>query len=176
MIFISISFQCVRYCPTPSDILSILDRNNTEARRKHLQCGRLGQLLFDHRSNESVKLYRVGMKDEETDEKSMFDTQLNEWVNFDEDIVPWTYTMVPRPTSVALELDYFIRSAPLVKHKYIWARDNLTSEEFGKLRSHTNTSMLGRFITFVNMPDIRYPARMENGILVKNQNDTFSFM
>lgn len=87
----------------------------------------------------------------------MYDNIFNEWVPFDPNNVPWTYSYAPRPRSTLMELDYFLRSVGLIKHKYIWVdhpERGIHREIFAMIASRTNKEFLGRFTVTVAMPPL----------------------
>lgn len=133
----------------------------------------MGQLLYDHEAAESMMRRTVVSLDTSTGKEIMFDRQNNSWVEYDEDIVPWTYSMAPAPRSVAQELDYFLRSAALVKHKFIWAPQDMkiSHDAFEKLKSERNSRMFGRYANIIESPDVSKPAALVNNFLVVDSND-----
>lgn len=148
-----------------------MNLDSSEARRQHLRFGKLGDLLFDRDEEESELLFDLGTRDRVTREKMMFDRRNNEWVPYDSGRVPYTYSLAPAPQTVAEELDYFVRSAPLIKHKFIWAKDQLSFDQFAKLNSRRNAEMIGRFTIVPELPSVDNLGRMVKGFLEQNQDD-----
>lgn len=170
--------QHPHYRPNVSAIMNIDDVNG---RREHVEKGRLGDLLFDPNSSESVRRYMLASFDPNTDEPRMFDKKHGVWIPYDPWRVPKTYSMVPAPQDVVTELDLFIRSVPLVNHKYIWAPDTgkIPANIFGKLKSNTNQTMIGRFTIAPEMPSIDHLdklARMTGGFIEQDQASFIRFV
>lgn len=87
----------------------------------------------------------------------MFDRRFGAWIPFNDEIVPWTYTLAPKPKNRFDELDYFIRGGGLIKHKFIWlpeSTNTLTFEQFEKLKSNRNMKMHGRYTMTPHIPMI----------------------
>lgn len=146
-----------------------------KACEEHVRRGKLGDLIFDPESPVSVQLYpQIVGKD--ADGYKMFDRNVMEWVEYDRTIVPWTYSYAPKPTNVMLELDYFLRSAPLVNHKYIWVdrpdERGIDRNIFAMVNSITNYEFFGRFSVAPFMPPISTIATMTpNGFIEQNQSE-----
>lgn len=145
-----------------------------KACEEYVRRGKLGDLIFDPESPVSVQLYpQIVGKD--GDGYKMFDNKVMEWVKYDKSIVPWTYSDAPKPTNVLLELDYFLRSAPLVKHKYIWvdhSDEGINRNIFEMVNSNTNHEFFGRFSVAPFMPPISTIATMTPyGFIEQNQSE-----
>lgn len=94
--------------------------------------------------------------------------------------VPRTYSFLPRPKNIAMELDYFVRASCLVKHEIIWYTKTITKANFAKLASTTNQSQKYKYTVAPWMPDMKdickptmYPMYFIEG--QNRQNDQFIF-
>lgn len=139
-------------------------------RRKFLKYGELGDLLYDPNSFESVRRWDVAAIDQ------VFDNISDEWVDYKPEEIIHTYSLVPRPPNKAIELDYFIRSWPLVRHHFIWADDfvqtGIPQYIISKIFSRLNHANLGRFTIRRELPTLQNPARMVNyGFIEQDAND-----
>lgn len=178
---ISINFKCCYFqiqVYTP-DFISMLSRNEETALRaykRHYKYGRVGDLIYDPAQPLSVKRYpEIVARNDENDGYIMYDNTYNEWVPFDPDHVPWTFTYAPAPRNAMMELDYFLRSVGLVKHKFIWvenAHRGIHRDIFTMIVNSTNRAFLGRFTVAPIMPSIFQHAEMtRNGFIEQDQSD-----
>lgn len=121
----------------------------------------------------SKQKFLIRFLDEQSEREIVFDRLLRRWILYDETLIPWTYSMAPSPSTVAMELDYFIRSACLVKHKYVWCTNDgpISRDLFGRLNSQLNNQMIERFANFEQSPTVLRPAKIHNGFLVVSWND-----
>lgn len=116
------------------------------AKYSFIRFGRLGQLLYKRGHDESVRFKSFSAFDKTTGERLMFDRKIGQWIPLDEDIVPWTYTLAPEPNDEYVEVNYFIATGGLIKHKFIWCNSNrLSTNVFEKLKSCTNIENYGRY-------------------------------
>lgn len=134
------------------------------ARRSFLRDGKLGQLI-DHQT--ATLMFDPIMHINEAPDELFFevyDNEMAQWKNLHKYEIPKTYSYLPVPKSCAIELDYFIRTCCLIKHKIIWCKDSLPRADFGKITSKTNSTNLGRFTVAPWLPNIRDVAhKMKNG-------------
>lgn len=140
-------------------------------RKKFIKYGQLGDLLFNPNSMESDRRW------DKEEISEVFDNDLDRWIAYTPEQIIKTYSMVPKPPNVAIELDYFLRSAPLVKHRYIWAdeafgRTGMPREIVAKLFNNQNLVSIGRYTTHRYLPSIFEPARMvKHGFIEQSQTD-----
>lgn len=118
------------------------------AKMDFIDHGKLGQLLYKpgRAESELIKFARAISKN--SGKRMMYDRKMKQWVLYDEEIVPWTYTLAVKPRNKYDELEYFMRFGGLVKHKFIWTdhvTDALTKCQFEKLKSRTNHENHGRY-------------------------------
>lgn len=87
----------------------------------------------------------------------IFDTEYDEWVPLTAELlhqIPETFTYAPKPISCEMELDYFVRSAGLIKHAFIWSGDAISRNDFAKIRSQSNAIYRGRYTLTPWLPQI----------------------
>lgn len=155
------------------DIVEKFFEQSPKFRRLHLKFGKLGQLLFDGNIPVSQPKFSMTMTADETETEIVYDRLLRIWIKFDETMIPWTYSLAPPPSTVAQELDYFIRSKCLAKHVFVWSTGGPISQDlFGRVHNHQNQQNIERFANFEDSPSVLTPAKMHNGFLVvQNWND-----
>lgn len=127
-------------------------------RKKFLNHGELGDLLYDPDSILSVRRWNVVAS-------HIFDNTDKKWIKYDPELIPDTYTLVPAPSNVLIELDYFVRSIHVVNHRYVWAlpefeEKGMPREILGKLFTNSNQKNQGRYIFREQVPTLQNPARM----------------
>lgn len=105
-----------------------------------MEFGKLGRLIYQPGHEESVKMKSLSCFNATTGERLMFDRMLNQWVSFNAEIVAPTYSIAPPPRNAFDEVNYFVATAGLIKHKFIWHSGGSVSKGiFEKLKSRKNT-------------------------------------
>lgn len=139
------------YKPKMSELLGPLHKSFME-RSKFILYGQLGQLLYKEGCTESMPI-RLVTATNLAGENVVYDREEKKWIPYNEENVPWTYTLAPVPRNKYHEMQYFIQNGGLVKHKFIWATSNgLTMHQFEKLKSRTNHENYGRFTITPHIP------------------------
>lgn len=112
--------------------------------------------------------------------RRIYDTWLNEWVPYTEELfnsIPKTCTFAPRPTDHEIEVEYFVRSAGLPKHVWIWSDGVQTMSRaiYLFIRGNINAEYRGRYTFTPRLPQIDGLGRWErdgpNDIYVIDTND-----
>lgn len=128
------------------------------AKLKFIDFGKLGQLLYKQGHGESEQIRFAHAFNNTTGNRVMYDRKIKQWIPYDEEIVPWTYTLALEPRNKYDELEYFTRFGGLVKHKFIWTdelSDGLTTSQFEKLKSRTNHENHGRYTVTPHISTVR---------------------
>lgn len=156
------------------NILELLGPREKEARVFHVMLGTLGQLFQDLNAPiTSPKLTnKIVVEDEHSGKKEIFDNFENRWVSMKVlEGIPSTFTFVPKPSNVLMELDYFLRGAGLVKHSYVWATNSIPVDVFYDIRSDRNNFFRGRYTVTPWLPQIATLGRMSNGFYEIDDDD-----
>lgn len=150
------------------------DAIGLKERRRFIKYGQLGQLLFDPNKDESVRRCDCVLVRDDTLEEVVYDKKERMWVPYEEENIPTTYSVALRPESKAIELDYFLRSAPLINHTFIWTTrdvDGIERDKYAKCQGRLNLEILGRFTAIRALPTINNLARLVNGFVEQDQDD-----
>lgn len=128
-------------------------------RKKFLKHGRLGDLLYDRNAFESVRRWELA------DISQVYDNLSEKWLDYMPGEIIRTYSLAPPPGNLKIELDYFIRSWPLVNHRYIWAdasfgRFGMPRDIACMLFSNENNRNVGRYTIRPELPTLNHVARM----------------
>lgn len=125
-----------------------------EARAIHEIIGTLGQ-LFDGLDNpiaSPIGTNDIFVWDHHKEAYMVYDNSTEDWVKLTSSLyesIPPTYTMVPGPQNVPMEMDYFARGVGLLKHEYVWSIDGIThgitKNVFAKIASKSNAFYRGRY-------------------------------
>lgn len=86
----------------------------------------------------------------------VYDNVVNSWVYKRLYEIPRTYTFAPYPEDVYMELDYFVRSAGLVNHRFVWSSNQhgIPFDLYMGIRSNINKEMRGRYTQCKGLPKI----------------------
>ncbi|XP_055307484.1 uncharacterized protein LOC129571693 [Sitodiplosis mosellana] len=147
-----------------------------EARAMHELTGTLGQ-LFDGLDNpiaSPIGTNDIFVWDQHKDAYLVYDNFTEDWVKLTNSLyesIPPTYTMVPRPQNVQMEMDYFVRGVGLLKHAYVWSIDGIPKDVFPKIASTSNAFYRGRYTVLPWMPNVHSIGRMEKGFYVLDDED-----
>lgn len=103
-------------------LADLLNARGAEKRAIHANSGTLGQLFDD--LNAPISKVR-GANDwyieDSNGQRVVFDKLTDEWVPLTKSflkITPDTYSFVPRPENVQMELDYFVRGGGFINHSF----------------------------------------------------------
>lgn len=156
--FVWISLQANLYDTNVLELLSP-HGDGAEACVLHTYFGILGQLFKD--LNEPITAPKgannIAVHCHETGKSRVFDTIECRWITLNKlliESIPPTFTFAPKPTSVDMELDYFLRAAGLIKHSFVWSTDSIPVETFYNVRSDRNNFFRGRYTLTPWLPQI----------------------
>lgn len=155
-------------------MVSFFNENSAYARQLHIKYGHLGQLLFDPNTKISVRRCEIVAVDQHTQFEIVFDKKIGDWILFEPDNIVPTYSFAVPPENVVIEMDYFLRSLVLPKHKYIWVTGNsgIPHEYFEMVKSSQNQNAIGRFTFAPMMGTVQNPAKMSIfGFMEQDQAD-----
>lgn len=157
-------------------MLEILSPNGAQKRMLHTVLGYLGQLFqnFDDPVTAPKGSRKLFVFDETKQRYEVFDNVLGEWIPLDLELynnIPETYTFAPKPETIEMELDYFVRGAGLLKHNFVWAVDAIPPDIYRKVRSGTNQAYRGRYTLTPWLPQIAGLGRMECGFYSIDEDD-----
>lgn len=146
--------------------------SESRRRRMHVRHGYLGQLFTDF-NNPIAKTKGPGFSicDYDSENSEIYDNVIEEWVPLTTDLyrsIPQTYTFAPQPDHVQMEMEYFIRSAGLLNHSFIWSTISIPRENYLKIRSFTNAAFRGRYTVTPWFPQIDTLGKVEHGFYVIN--------
>lgn len=150
---------------TDDSMLNLLIPRGGYLRKQYHSYGQLGDLFnnFHEPISAPIGADRINVK---FDAKPMvYDSVAREWIPFTNrlfDDIPPTFTFAPRPIGLVMELDYFVRSAGLVKHSFVWSIDSIPRDLFGRICCQTNIDFRGRYTFTPWLPDIRSMGVLEN--------------
>lgn len=108
--------------------------------------------------------------------RKIYDNAYGEWTWFNRDLydsIPPTFTFAPRPIDVEMELDYFVRSFGLPKHKFIWS-DGIKAipiDQFASIFSTKNDIFRGRYTFTPWMPPIASLSKLSFGHYIIDKDD-----
>lgn len=164
--------------------MKLADEFGYEERAIHAYFGTFGQLFdnFDGSISTPVGANRLRAMVEENStagvvSQEIFDFHSNLWVPFNEKSwfeIPTTYTYIEKPKCIKMELNYFLRSIGLNKHKFVWATDvGLVPNMYVKIRSSTNQNFRGRFSVVPWLPRLDQIGQIDDVTFYKADRDYF---
>lgn len=165
---------------TKIPIIRLLHSKGDMVRLHYSIFGKLGDLFrnFDGPIAIPKGTNKIVAKDEDSGESQVYDRFINQWVPFTDSLlesIPPTFSYVPKPTNLDLEVDYFVRSAGLIKHAFVWSdsheKEGIPWEQFCQIRGSRNIKYRGRFTLTPWLPRIEKMARMENGCYIVSEKD-----
>lgn len=112
-------------------------------------------------------------------DRKIFDTVLNRFVAFTSHLfeeMPATFTFCPKPANAEQEVEYYVRSAGLPKHAFIWsdniAKTGLTWRQYCSIRGETNIHFRGRYTFTPLLPQIKNLGQVnEHGFYEMDQTE-----
>lgn len=144
--------------------MDLLNPKNESTRVFHAGIGLFGQLFlnFDDpivktKGHDRIWGFTVG-----SHQPQVFDNTISDWIPMTVELfqsIPPTFTFAPKPDSVMMELDYFLRGAGLVKHSFVWATESIPVDTYAKVRSVTNQQFRGRYTVTPWFPPIQTLGR-----------------
>lgn len=126
-------------------------------RLRYFLCGKVGS-LFDFESGSPKNLQLIDPCDDEDTLYKVYDNLLGEWTHLYLKEIPFTRTYAPRPHNTLQEIDYFVRSAALVCHKFIWSnncKQGISMDDFASIKNENNLLNRGRFSLIEGLPHIK---------------------
>lgn len=156
--------------------MDLLDPEKGVNREFHTEIGVLGQLFlnFDAPIAKTKGYDRIWGFSEGSRQPEVYDNTIGEWIPMTVELfhsISPTYTFAPKPHSILMELDYFLRGAGLVKHSFVWATESIPKDTFAKVRSVTNQQFRGRYTVTPWFPQIQTLGRQIGGEYVITEED-----
>lgn len=154
----------------PATFWDIIDLDGQECRASYeILAERLGALFIDFDGVTSVPIGNniIGKWYSDRPQRMIFDCFTEEWIpftpNFYQSMAP-TFTYVPRPATIHMELDYYVRSVSIPKHSFIWSdRQLLNRDNFGDIQSNGNKLNRCRYTLSPHLPWLCNIGKFNNG-------------
>lgn len=115
--------------------------------------------------------------------QKIFDVEQQKYIPFTEQLwldIPQTATFTRRPENAEQEVEYFVRSASLPKHSFIWSDDvvntGLSWEEFSSIRGFSNQEFRGRFTFLPYLPNIKDLGHYNKFGFYEMKDDDWDFL
>lgn len=149
---------------------------NAGLKRTYQSCfGQIGELFKNFDGIASRPRCNIRILAEKQTNGMVFDNLEKEWVRLTDELIdetPPSFTYSPKPFNLDMELDYFLRSAGLIKHMYVWSVDGgIPREMYAAINSSKNKVSLGRYTVLPWAPSIKELPRIQNGFFINSAND-----
>lgn len=96
---------------------------------QYLFFGEVGS-LFDIETGQPKNIAIMEPNDNCDTLYKVFDNKIGQWTDKYLFEIPKTATYAPMPTNLLSELDYYIRSAALVNHKFVWSTTSINAHAY----------------------------------------------
>lgn len=151
-------------------IPEVLNPNGGKLRKYYIFFGELGRLFTNFHDPIAIPkgADNIHVIDKSDKYAVIYDNFIDDWIPLTDEMIEntaKTYTYAPKPITLEMELDYFVRSAGLIKHAFIWSGNMIPRDNFAKIRNQYNANFRGRYTFTPWLPQIHSLGVLDNNSL-----------